>query len=282
MGKSILIFAFIISASAICAQEKITGVIQPPANPCNGFYKENIGAKKPVPYTNLREADVALEKRVWREIDLREKINQPLYYPVEYNPCRASLFQVINREVLRGNIIAFADENFQVPYNLAEIRQKMVKQDSIDRIDFDVKGEEHPVKILMVDSESVCRRVTKFRLKEDWYFDKQKSSLEVRIIGIAAYEWVEEKEAFRELYWVYFPSCRPYFAANDVFNTKNDSERRSFDELFWKRMFSSVVIKESNVYDRYIAEYQKGIDALTESENIKLNLFNWEQDLWNY
>lgn len=237
MGKSIIIFALTFFGLTFLAQEKITGVIQPPTNPCNGFYKENIGSKKPVQYTNLREADVAWEKRVWREIDLREKINQPLYYPIEYNPCRSSLFQVINKEVLRGNIIAFADENFQVPFNLSEARNKIVKIDTVIKEIYDAVGDVKYEKVTIADSESVCRRVTKFRLKEDWYFDKQKSSLEVRIIGIAAYEWVEDKEAFRELYWVYFPACRPYFAANDVFNVKNDSERRSFDELFWKRMF---------------------------------------------
>jgi hypothetical protein len=84
------------------------------------------------------------------------------------------------------------------------------------------------------------------------------------------------------LYWVYFPSCRPYFARNDVYNFKNDAERRSLDDIFWKRQFTSTIVKESNVQDRYIDQYQKGIDALVEADKIKMNIFTWEHDLWNY
>jgi hypothetical protein len=49
-----------------------------------------------------------------------------------------------------------------------------------------------------------------------------------------------------------------------------------------KRDFNSLIIKESNVYDRYIYQYMKGIDALTEADDIKMDLFDWEHDLWNY
>jgi gliding motility associated protien GldN len=264
------------------AQEALPGVYNPPANPCAGIYYSNTADKRPIPYTHLREADVAWEKRVWREIDLREKQNQFLYYPLEPNPCRQSLFQVINRGILSGEVIAFADEEFQVPYSKAEARSKVVKLDTLERIIYDEKGEEHSEMVAVSDSTSIARRILKYRLKEDWFFDKQKSTLEVRVIGIAAYEWIEEKEAYKELYWVYFPACRPLFAATETFNPRNDKEGRSFDEVFCKRQFSSVVVKESNVYDRFINEYAKGIDALTESDNIKMDIFTWEHDLWHF
>lgn len=263
-------------------QEGITGVIGPEADPCRGLFKAEMAGKKPVPYTSLREADVAWEKRVWREVDFREKQNQFLYYPFDPNPCRFSLFQLINRGVLRGEIVAFADEEFQVPYSLGEIRNKLVKTDTLEKIYYTEEGEEKSIRVPVSDSTSICRRVLKYRLKEDWFFDRQKSSLEVRIIGMAAYEWIEEKEVYRELYWVYFPACRPTFAANPTFNAANDKEGRSFDEVFRKRQFSSIVVKESNVYDRFINEYAKGIDALTESDKIKMDIFNWEHDLWQF
>ncbi len=257
-------------------------ILTPPKYPCDIYNKTNIETRKPISYTYLREGDVMWQKRVWREIDMREKQNLPLYYPVEFNPCRTSLFQAITKNVLNGNIVAFSDEEFMVPYELSAIRKKLVKEDSIQQYVIDPEGNESEVWIPTIDSTSIYRRILKFRLKEDWFFDKQKSSFECRIIGIAAYEFDEDKEAFRELFWVYFPSCRSYFAVNDVYNFKNDSERRSIDDVFWKRQFASRIIKESNVYDRQIDEYQKGIDALVESENIKNQLFKWEHDLWNY
>lgn len=254
-----------------------------PTNPCDIYDKQNIGNRRPINYTSLREGDVAWEKRVWRDIDMREKQNQPLYYPLEYNACRSSLFQTITRQILNGNIIAFKDEDFLIPYNDAEIRNKLVKRDTLPQIIYNELGEElPPTMVPTVDSTSIYARILKFRVKEDWYFDRQKSSLEVRIVGLAAIEYNEERDYYRELYWVYFPSCRPYFARNDVYNFKNDSERRSLDDIFWKRQFTSTIVKESNVQDRYIDQYQKGIDALVEADKIKMNIFTWEHDLWNY
>lgn len=253
-----------------------------PNNPCGSFKKNHVLWKKPIEYPFIREGDVTWEKRVWRDIDLREKQNLKYYYPIEINPCIQSLFQTLTQSILSGEIIAFKDEDFVLPYEKAEIRKLLVKEDSLDQYIVDEKGEESQVKIFTADSTSIYRRILKFRLKEDWFFDKQRSVLDVRIIGISAFEYIQDKEAYRELFWIYFPACRNVLARTLAFNNKNDNEYRSYDELFWKRDFSSVIIKESNVYDRYIAEYMKGIDALTESENIKTDLFNWEHDLWQY
>lgn len=276
-------FFWLFSTPLVC-QETIPGVYSPspPHNPCDIYDKENIGNRRPIQYTYLRESDVMWEKRVWRDIDMREKQNLPLYYPIEANACRTSLFQAITRNILNGNITAFADEDFLQPYELSAIKNKLVKIDTIESIIYDENGNEIITKVPAVDSTSIYAKVLRFRLKEDWFFDRQKSVLEARVIGIAAYEYDEEKEGFKELFWVYFPACRPYFARNDVYNFKNDAERRSLDDIFWKRQFSSVIIKESNVYDRFINQYEKGIGALVESDKIKMNIFNWEHDLWNY
>ena len=84
------------------------------------------------------------------------------------------------------------------------------------------------------------------------------------------------------LFWVYFPEARYVFANFDVFNTFNDAERRTYEDIFWKRTFSSFVRKESNVFERYISEYKNGIDVLLESERVKTQIFNYEHDLWHY
>ncbi len=282
---SYLILTFLtITFGKLFSQEHVLpGVFHNPAtNPCGIYDKENIGSRRVISYTSLREADVAWEKRVWRDIDLRERQNQPLYYPVEFNACRSSLFQTITRQILNGNIVAFKDEDFMVPYSTAEFRRKIVKIDTVENVIYNPQGEEETVPVVVFDSTSIYERILKFRVKEDWFFDRQKSSLEVRILGLAAYEYNQERDYYKEVYWVYFPACRPWFAVNDVYNFKNDSERRSLDDVFWKRQFSSTIVKESNVYDREIAQYQKGIDALVESDKIKMDVFKWEHDLWNY
>jgi gliding motility associated protien GldN len=249
----------------------------------DGIYdKENAVNRRFIPYTHLREGDVTWEKRVWRELDMREKVNQPLYYPIELVQGRISLFQLLAKYILNDQIIAFGDEEFQIPLEKMAIRDKLKKCDSIPQQSYLPDGTEVTTNVFSCDSTSIFRAIRKYRLKEDWFFDKQKSVLEVRIIGMGVYTYDEDKEALREQFWVYFPACRPFFAKHEVFNTKNDSERRTFEDIFWKRQFASTITKESNTYDRQIMEYSKGLDALIESDRIKGDIFRWEHDLWHF
>lgn len=260
------------------------GTVFQPGQYNDGIYtKENAINRRFVPYTYLREGDVMWEKRVWREIDLREKINHPLYYPIEEVNGRVSLLQCIKKAVFNNQIIAFQDEEFLIPLEQAKVKEKLVKCDSAENRDVDPNtGEEIVTKVWRCDSLGIYERVTRWRIKEDWFFDKQKSVLECRILGLCPLEYDEGKDIYKPMFWVYFPECRPVFATNEVYNTKNDAERRTFDDIFWKRQFNSTSIKESNVYDRYINQYARGIDALLESDRIKGDIFQFEHDLWHF
>jgi gliding motility associated protien GldN len=277
------IFIVILISSGINAQ---VGIFQP-GDYKDGIYdKENTLNKRYVPYTHLREADVMWEKRTWRRIDMREKVNQPLYYPKDMVVSRISFLQLLVKYVLVGQIIAFVDEEFQVPYEKSAIRDKLVlKEDSVDQEQFDKDGNSFTVKMPgAIDSTWMFENFATVDVKEDWFFDRQKSVLEVRILGLGINAYKKGKEDLGPVpqFWVYFPACRPYFAKHEVYNTKNDSERRTFEDIFWKRQFSSVVYKETNVYDREIESYSKGLDALLESDRIKMDIFRWEHDLWHF
>ena len=249
----------------------------------DGVYdKENSTNRRVIPYTHLREADVTWEKRVWREIDMREKQNQQLYFPLEIGVSRISLLQVLFKYILKNELIAFSDEEFQVQLEPSVIRNKIVKIDTVEQMSYLEDGTEVATRVGTSDSTWMYRQFRKIRLKEDWFFDKQKSVLEVRILGMGIYTYDEEKEAPKEQFWVYFPSCRKFFAKHEVYNPKNDSERRTFEDIFWKRQFASVITKETKVFDRQISEYSKGIDALLESDRIKNDIFTWEHDQWHF
>lgn len=269
--------------AALSGQAQGGGIFAPGDFADGAYTREHCVARRQVPYAYLREGDVQWEKRVWREIDLREKINQPLYYPTEEVSGRSSLLQCLRKAIYKGGIIAFQDEEFMIPLELARVREKFMKCDTATDYDVNLKtGEEEPIRRLRCDSMSIFERVTKFRIKEDWFFDKQRSVMECRILGLCPLEYDEAHDLYKPMFWVYFPQCRPVLAANDVFNTRNDAERRSFDDLFFKRQFNGVSVKESNVYDRYINQYAQGIDALLESDRIKTDIFQYEHDLWHF
>ena len=285
MKNKLFLIGFLLTLSVNVFSQNAGGGVFQPGDYKDGIYdKENSTNRRFIPYTFLREADVQWEKRIWRSIDMREKINQSLYYPILYQTSRISFLQVIVKYIMTEEIIAFKDDEFLIPLRTNEIKATLLRQsDSTDQVSFDKDGQEVRVKILPpADSTWIFNDFRSVKLKEDWFFDKQKSVLEVRILGLGIVTHDETKDLDLEQFWVYFPACRPYFAKHEVFNTKNDAERRTYDDIFWKRLFNSTIEKESNVYDRRITEYTKGIDALLESDKIKNDIFLYEHDMWHF
>jgi len=132
----------------------------------------------------------------------------------------------------------------------------------------------------------LSKDIIQYRLKEDWFFDKERSVLDKRIIAIAPVIYDKDAEGqikgTKELFWLYFPHCR--FVLNNyfVFNPKNDAQWMSYDDLFWKRRFSCTIYKENNVFDRKIESYKTGVDALFEAERIKEEIRTIEHDVWSF
>ena len=255
-------------------------------NVLDGVYvKENYKTRKVIPYTHLREADVMWAKRVWRVIDLREKVNQVFYYPVQPTNDRKSLIDVVKVGLKAGKTAygnPLADEEFKVPMTKSEIENLFVRIDTSYQEDL-ATGQMIPVP---VKTELGAEDVKQYLIKEDWFFDKQRSVMDVRIIGICPLRESKsetgEVRGYSRMFWLYFPEWRSVFANAEVYNRANDSERRTYEDIFWKRQFSSYIVKESNVHDRSIAEYKQGLDALLEAERIKEDIFMMEHDMWHF
>jgi gliding motility associated protien GldN len=254
-------------------------------DPCNS---ERISRPFPVTYPEMREADVMWSKRTWRIIDLREKLNLPMYYPQEPKLCLMSLFDVLKCAVLEGDLNAFAnpafDDEFRNPMTKKEVLDLLIKWDSTALVEnVNDPGEMIPVPL---KTEITSSNVYQYWIKEDWFFDRTRSVMEVRIIGICPLTQKTSSSGevigMKPLFWIYFPDARKYLAKAAVFNRWNDHERMNYDELFKKRMFSSTIYKESNVYDRSIAEYRTGIDAILEADDIAEDIFRYESNLWQY
>ena len=272
----------------------------------NSVYKKVKHEKKSVKqYSHLREADVMWSRKIWREIDLRQKINHPFYYPENNGEANAavtgdrrSLIDVIYSAALEGSVTAYGnavyDDEFRevmAPKDLLNIGN--AEQRIIQKYDQKLIAQGVDAELAMYDTLLNIpfdrNIVKKWRLKEEWFFDKQRSVMDVRIIGLAPLQ--EDRDeingqimgTFSPLFWVYFPEAREILINAEVFNlVKNNAERRTYDDIFWKRMFASTITKESSVMDRKVNEYMVGLDALLEAERIKTEIFNIEHDLWEY
>jgi len=242
--------------------------------------------RKPVPYTPVRESDVSWSKKVWRVIDFREKMNQPFYYPDEEIRDRVSFMQMILNGLKEGTITAYSPTNdeFTKPLTTEEMYAQFERTDTVQIENVDFPGTYYDTVIKRTVDPNDIKQI---RLKEVWFFDKQRSVMDVRILGICPLIQVRDennelKPGFQPMFWIYFPEARGLFARTELYNPKNDSERRTFDDIFWKRYFSSYIIQESNTYNRKISAYKTGLDALLEAEKIKDNIFSMEHDLWEF
>jgi len=261
----------------------------------DGIYeKEHVPARKPIPYHHLREADMMWTKKIWRILNLREKINHPLYYPTEGTiGDRMSLTNLIIWGVENTGMYVYdaqADDEFTTPMTLSELTAALGASADTQQIDIN----EYETVDSLIITEADPSEVKRYLMKEVWYFDKQRSKLEVQIVGLCPIRRFHRKIEGQEedsggklsqtkVCWVYYPAARAIFANHEVINPKNDSERRTFEDIFFKRHFSSFIFKETNVYDnRLIQEYKHGLDARLESEKIKEFIFKLEHDLWEF
>ncbi len=250
------------------------------------YDKIHLTEKKPIPYAPVREADIAYKKRIWRTIDLRQKINHAFYYPETPKKGWKNFMTVIMDAIREGTVTAYdpTDDQFLIPLTYQEIEKKLSSIDTVPVVE-----PNNPDRILRYDvikEDFDSRIVQRLQLKEDWFFDRQRSQIDVRILGICPIMNVYDEDdnflGFEKMFWIYFPEARPVFAQSIVFNRHNSAERRTYDELFWKRIFGSYITKEENVYDREIADYASGMDALLEAERIKNELSEFEHSLWEF
>lgn len=313
MKKFKLIAMLLLAATFAFAQEDETDgstLEQPIRKPVETVWEQvNIGDfAEPIAYPPVRQADVMYYWTIWRTIDLREKINHPLYFPTEVRGTWRSLGQTIfdaidigNTERTEGVLPVYSDEMCTYPYSREEIQGLISNVSTIAEIDDE--GEEIGTKELIIQFEP--KEIISYNVKEVWYFDKQYSTFRVQILEIEPiieYEKPNNNSSYyddenqedaedvkanmikKRVGYIYYNELRPFLAKQEVFNVKNQAARVSFDDLItWKRDFSSLIYKESNVYDRDISDYiANSRDQRIESERITDKMRTFEHDLWEF
>ena len=249
---------------------------------------------KPLEYGYVHDRDVLMGKTTWEIIDLSEKINFALYFPIDtanIGSDRRSLYDVLTKAMKNGKITeVYTDSYFNTKKSLKDI------QGSLSRIDTTDVGREQINAGQAVAAENILKQdltaqdVTQYKIKGYWYFDKRQSELKYRLLGICpvtpdVYTMNSDEKDYIDLFWVFFPSAREVLHEAKAFNDKNSAMPISFDQILNSRRFNSTIYKEENMYgDREIKDYMKdnAQNQLLESERVKEKIRNFESDMWNY
>ncbi|KAA3624486.1 MAG: gliding motility protein GldN [Flavobacterium sp.] len=276
-------------------------------NVLNAKTPEDIGKKteaqiaydndEPLPYGYTDERDVLWSRTVWEIIDLDERVNFPLYYPIDTNNIgaeRRSLYDVLVKNIKNGNIEdVYSDSYFTEKRTLKDIEASLVYSDTtdvgIDQYNAEGRVDEEYIRKFTLDAGDV----EEWRIRGIWYLDKRQGELKYRLLGLCPVANEARSKAFPddnidskvELFWVWFPAAREVLHKAKAFNRRNTSQPISFDHLLNSRRFSGLVYKEDNVQgDRAVNEYinDNALMQLLESDRIKEQIRNIEIDLWNY
>ena len=277
--RSLLTLLFL-TLVGTCARAQNAPAPSPFPTPVNDLTAERADARRPpLPQPPPRAADIVWQERTWREIDVREKMNLPFAHP------ERPLVSILLEAAERGEIQLYGtiDDRFTTPLTAAELTAIKGRNDTVPVVD----PQTQQVRYEVVARDFDPRRVTRYRLQELWYTDRNSSRMQVRILGLAPI--VEERDEngnyqyTAPLFWTYLPAARPVLAREAAFVNSNERAGVSWDDVFLLRRFASKVTKQGNVLNRRIEDYvPAGRDRLLVAERKERERLGRESDLWEW
>ena len=278
------------------------------ANILNAKKPEDIGKKtaeqvaadndSPLPYGYVDDRDILWSKTVWEVVDLDERVNFPLYYPldtIDIGADRRSLYDVFLKNIKNGKLTdVYVDSYFTEKRKFSDLAATLKKVDTTDLGYEQINAGEELSPEYINQRELTAADIEEYRIKGIWYFDKRQGELKYRLLGIAPVapdvnfiddESMDPADAKVELFWVWYPSAREILHTAKVFNQRNSAQPISFDMLLNARRFNGIIYKEDNVHgDREIREYiaDNALFQLLEADRIKEAIRDREQDMWAY
>ncbi|MCK5441361.1 MAG: gliding motility protein GldN [Maribacter sp.] len=294
----LLIGAVSLLPASIMAQANILNAKKPQEIGVRTEAQKALDNDTPLAYGYVDDRDVLWSKTIWETIDLDERVNFPLYYPIDtidISADRRSLYDVLIKNIKNGILEdVYVDSYFTEKRVFSDLAATLRKVDTTDMGYEQINAGEELSAEYVNQRDLTAADIEEYRIKGMWYFDKRQGELKYRLLGIAPVapdvnfiddESMDPADALVELFWVWYPGARKILHDAKVFNQRNSAQPITFDMLLNARRFNGVIYREDNVYgDREINDYiaDNALFQLLESKRIKEVIRDREQDMWSY
>lgn len=296
--RNFLIVTLVCVSSSIFAQSNLLNAKTPDEIGKKTQAELNADNDKPLPYGYVADRDMFMSKTVWELIDINQRVNFPLYFPVdegvELSADRKPLYTVLMNAIKDKKVTEVYDSGYFTSKLTYEDIEKRLSTTDTTQAGLNQVNEGQKVDAqFIVKTEIKPIDVVGYKVKGCWYFDKRQGELKYRLLGICpvvpdVYELKKgevTEDGYIDLFWIYFPAARDVLHGAKAFNDRNSSMPFTFDHLLNARRFNGTIYLEENVYgDREIKDYMKenSLMQLLESERVKEKIRNFEHDMWNY
>ncbi len=247
-----------------------------------------------------RADDVVWSRVVYRVVDLRDKQNYQLYFPMRASDEYRSLFHVMLDAVCSGipvyrrnprEIRPLFSDSARVEGE--ELSKVFAYDNNMDYNLIQIDPITQQAKIGNDQYYNYVKNQLKFLIQEIVFFDKHTSRMYTKIMAIAPLyafqpDNTQPKNAFKYfqesvLCWFEFDDLRPYLAKQYVIPNGNETQRLTFDEFFSEKLYQSYLLGDSNMFNRMLLEYEiNPVRIKKEQDRLETEILNFEQDLWEY
>lgn len=226
--------------------------------------------------------DVVWRRDIYRELDLNDDANAPLYYPVEPVGGQMNLFTYMFKLMLSGRVRAYqyrldGHESFNY-------EDRVVPKAFMDN--YHIYYERKNGALTLDDSDIPSREVKSYYVKEATYYDQHTATFHTKVIALCPI--MTREDDFGDagtkypLFWMKYSDLAPYLSKQQIMTSNlNNAAMMSIDDYFVKNQYKGKIYKTTNMLGKTLAQYCPTDSALSkEQKKIESELAAFEKNIW--
>ena len=229
------------------------------------------------------DEDVVWRRDIYRELDLNEDANAPLYYPVEPLGSQVNLFTYIFKLMMQGRIKAYqykldGNESFNAD---DVVKPKTFLDNYHIYYEKDAQGRTH-----LDNSDIPSREVKSYYIKETTYYDQHTATFHTKVLALCPI--MTRDDDFGDggnkypLFWVKYDDLAPFLSKQQIMTSNlNNAATMSIDDYFLRNQYKGKIYKTNNMLGKTLAQYCSSDSAMSkEQKKIEAELAAFEKNLW--